>query len=60
MERVTGSVMSVGVLALPGILSRVDDPATAPWYVNAALVSWLGTYALFPVWCFWFARSIRD
>lgn len=51
-----GVVMLVGLLAVPGVLARVDDQNTAPWYVALAQLSWLGTYLLYPIWCFQLAR----
>jgi hypothetical protein len=51
-----GAVMLVGLFAVPGVLARVDDQNTAPWYVTVAQLSWLGTYLLYPIWCFRLAR----
>jgi hypothetical protein len=48
--------MIIGLLALPGVLAGVDDPQLAPWYVNAGLLNWLGTYLLYPAWCLWLSR----
>jgi hypothetical protein len=47
-----GVVMLVGLLAVPGVLARVDDQNASPWYVVGAQLSWLGTYLLYPIWCF--------
>ena len=44
-------VMLLGLAAVIGIAIQTDDPQTAPWYVNAGLASWLGTFLLYPVWC---------
>jgi hypothetical protein len=54
-----GAVMLVGLLAVPGVLARVDDQNASPWYVVAAQLSWLGTYLLYPIWCFRLARTQR-
>jgi hypothetical protein len=54
-----GVVMLVGLLAVPGVLARVDDQSTSPWYVVVAQLSWLGTYVLYPIWCFRLARTQR-
>ena len=54
-----GVVMLVGLLAVPGVLARVDDQNASPWYVVAAQLSWLGTYLLYPIWCFRLARTQR-
>jgi hypothetical protein len=51
--------MIIGLSALPGILARFDDPQPAPWYVNAGLLSWLGTYLLYPAWCLWLSHRYR-
>jgi len=57
MLGVTSAIfMIIGLLALPGVLAGVDDPQLAPWYVNAGLLSWLGTYLLYPAWCLWLSR----
>jgi hypothetical protein len=52
-----GVVMLVGLLAVPGVLARVDDPNAAPWYVTVGQLGWLGTYLLYPIWCFRLART---
>jgi hypothetical protein len=52
--------MIIGLLALPGVLARFDDPQLAPWYVNAGLLNWLGTYLLYPAWCLWLSRRYRS
>ena len=51
LGRLAGGFMSLGLLALPGWVSGVDDWAAAPWYVQLGLVGWLGTYVLYPAWC---------
>jgi len=48
--------MILGWLAVPGVIARIDDPQLAPWFVNAGLVNWVGTYLLYPVWCLWLSR----
>jgi hypothetical protein len=48
--------MIIGLLTAPGVLARIDDPQFAPWYVNAGLFGWLGTYLLYPAWCLWLSR----
>jgi hypothetical protein len=52
----TAIFMIIGWLAVPGVLLRIDDPQLAPWYVNAGLLSWMGTYLLYPAWCLWLSR----
>ena len=45
-----GMLMAVGVAAVPGILLRLDDAATAPGWVWIAMVGWLGIYVAYPIW----------
>jgi hypothetical protein len=54
-----GVVMLVGLLAVPGVVARIDDQNASPWYVFVAQLSWLGTYLLYPIWCFQLARTQR-
>ena len=49
--------MIIGWLAIAGVIARIDDPQLAPWYVNAGLLNWLGTYLLYPAWCLWLSRK---
>jgi hypothetical protein len=56
LGRLAGAVMAVGLLGIPGWVTGVDDWAAAPWYVSTAMLSWLGTYVLYPAWCF---RQLR-
>jgi hypothetical protein len=53
----TAIFMIVGWLALAGVSARIDDPQLAPWYVNAGLGNWMGTYLLYPAWCLWLSRK---
>jgi len=55
---IAGAVMLTGLLALPGVLGGVDDASAASWGVSAGLVSWLGTYVLYPVWCWLVSRQL--
>jgi hypothetical protein len=59
LGRAAGIVMLFGFLAVPGILTGVDDWDASPWYVTASQVSWLGTYLLFPIWCVLLSRAPR-
>lgn len=56
LGRLAGAVMTVGVLALPGVLAGVDDQATAPWHALTSGAAWFGLYLLYPAWCAWLAR----
>ncbi len=55
---VAGSIMTIGLLAGLGIPGRIDDPGSAAWFVQAGLLSWLGTYLLYPAWCIWLGRRL--
>ena len=52
----TGIFMIIGWLALAGVIARIDDPQSAPLFVNAGLLNWMGTYLLYPIWCLWLSR----
>jgi hypothetical protein len=52
-----GAVMAVGLVDAPGVVMGVDDTNTAPWWILAGLLGWLGTYLLFPIWSIWFGRA---
>ena len=57
MLGVTAAIfMIIGWLAVPGVVTGIDDPQLAPWYVNAGLLNWMGTYLLYPAWCLWLSR----
>ncbi|TDO55426.1 hypothetical protein EV651_114122 [Kribbella sp. VKM Ac-2571] len=47
---VTGAVMLLGLVGVPGILIGLDDMDNAPAWTFVAGLSWAGTYLLFPVW----------
>ena len=51
--------MIIGLLVVPGVVTGIDDPQLAPWYVNAGLLNWMGTYLLYPAWCLWLSRRYR-
>lgn len=57
LGRAAGLTMMLGLLAVPGVLTGMDDWSAAPWYVGVAQLSWLGTYALYPFWCVRLARA---
>ena len=54
-----GVLMALGLLAIPGILARVDDAARAPWWAHLGLAASLSWFALYPLWCLWLARQPR-
>jgi hypothetical protein len=53
---VTGGLMASGVVALPGVALRIDDLATAPWWVWLGFAGWIGLYFSYPVWAIWLGR----
>jgi len=54
---VAGGVMAIGLLAVPGILTRSDAIESAPWFAVAALViGGLGWNILYAIWCVWLGR----
>jgi hypothetical protein len=58
LGRIAGIVMLAGVLAVPGLLHRIEDWHLPPWYLSCSQVGWLGTYLLYPIWCVLLARSL--
>ena len=55
---VTGAFMALGLIGIPGILARIDSMAFMPWYLYLALLGWLGTYVLYPIWTIWLGRNL--
>ncbi|MEV5966516.1 hypothetical protein AB0L70_32405 [Kribbella sp. NPDC051952] len=47
---ITGAVMALGLVGLPGVFMGLDDLNTAPGWTYVAESSWAGTYLLFPLW----------
>ena len=56
LGKVSGFLMAVGFLAGPGILRGVDAMDAAPWWVNIGLLSGLGWFLLYPLWCLCLGR----
>ena len=54
-----GALLALGLGAAPGILLRLDDPATAPGWAWFAMTAWVGVYVAFPAWTMWLARVSR-
>ena len=52
LGRIAGAVMGLGLLGVGAWVSGVDDWTAAPWYVQLGLLGWIGTYAVYPAWCF--------
>lgn len=53
---IAGAVMLLGFIGSPGIAAGWDDMGSAPVWIQAGGVSWLGTYVLLPVWSLRFGR----
>jgi len=56
LGQVTGWLMTVGLVALPGVFLGLDDDRTAPAWIWVAYVSWIGTAAGYPAWALWLGR----
>lgn len=57
---VAGGLMAAGVLSLPAIAQRLDNPAAAPSWAWLGSIAWLGVYVVLPGWGIWFgARQVR-
>lgn len=54
-----GSVMGLGLVAVPGILMGLDDADTAPGWIWIAFIGWLGIFLLYPIWSIWFGTVLR-
>lgn len=48
-----GGLMSLGVVAAPGVLLRYDDMATAPGWIWLGQLGWLGIFVAYPAWAIW-------
>ena len=47
---VAGALMALGIVVVPGILMRLDDLSTAPWWIWIGELGWLGSYLAYPAW----------
>ena len=54
---IVGLVMAVGLVALPGVLNKVDTMDALPGYLNISYIGYLGDI-LFPIWSIWLARTL--
>lgn len=54
-----GSVMALGLVSIPGVIEGIDDMETAPAWLVASGIGWLGTYALMPAWALRLRRRLR-
>ncbi len=57
---VAGSVMAIGLLSVPGVVQRIDDMESAPGWLVAGGLGWLGTYVLLPAWAVRLRRALRQ
>lgn len=48
-----GGLMSLGVVAGPGVVLRYDDMATAPGWIWLGQLGWLGIFVAYPAWASW-------
>ena len=46
----SGFLMTIGVVAAPGIVLRLDDPQQLPWWAWVGFMGWLGTFVVYPAW----------
>lgn len=53
-----GAIMALGLINVPGLALGLDNMETAPGWIQAGGLSWLGTYILFPIWSIWFGRAL--
>ena len=51
-----GGLMTLGIVAAPGIAMGLDDIAAAPAWVWVGLLGWLGIFVAYPAWAIWFAN----
>jgi len=56
LGQVTGLLMAVGLVALPGVFLGLDDDRTAPPWIWLAFISWIGSGAGYPLWALWLGR----
>jgi hypothetical protein len=58
---VTGALMALGIVMLPGVLMRLDDMETAPPWIWLGQLGWLGIYVAYPTWSIRFGlANLRD
>jgi hypothetical protein len=54
----TGTLMGIGMLGIPGIIAGVDSMESMPWYLYVPFFGWIGTYILYPIWTIWSGRNL--
>jgi len=55
---VIGSIMAIGLVAIPGIFHRIDAWDAALWYINLGQAGGVGYLILYPIWCIWLGRIL--
>ena len=55
---IVGAIMVVGIIVIPGIVMRIDSIESSPWFLNLGLLSYIGTYFLYPIWTIWLGRTL--
>ena len=56
---ISGIMMALGLLTLPGIINRIDDWSSGPWYINyVGQLGSLGYLLLYPLWCILVGRNL--
>lgn len=55
---IAGAFMAIGLFGIPGIIARIDDMKSLPWYLKVAFLGWLGTYIMYPIWTIWLGRIL--
>ena len=55
---IVGAFMAVGLLGIPGIITRIDSMDTLPWYLYLAFLGYFGVYILYPTWAILLGRHL--
>jgi hypothetical protein len=56
---ISGAMMALGLLTIPGIINGIDAWESGPWYVNyVGQLGSMGYLLLYPLWCIFVGRSL--
>jgi hypothetical protein len=55
---ITGAFMAIGLVGIPGIIARIDDMKSLPWFLKVAFLGWFGTYMMYPIWAILLGRHL--
>jgi hypothetical protein len=56
---ITGMIMALGLLVLPGLINKIDAWESGPWYINyVGQLGAIGYLLLYPIWCMLVGRGI--